>query len=160
MPAIALVLVALGVNAAAFKAEILASNSATAVLQRHCFGRSIRAVRSKGRPSEPPADIRAALRLQPRETVRHRRVKLKCGPSTYSVANNWYVKERVTPEMNARLEMSDTPYGRVVSSLNPTRITLEAAGRGRLTIRAVLVSGAGLPLSGVVERYRVHNIAH
>jgi hypothetical protein len=84
-------------------------------------------------------------------------VKLKCGKATFSVADNWYVPERLTPAMNAALDGGDTPYGRVIAPLRATRRTLGVSERRHgafLTVRALLTSGNGDPLAVVVERYQ------
>ena len=43
-----------------------------------------------------------------------------------SEADNWYVPARLTPEMNAFLDTTDTPFGKAVRPLQPYRKTLEA----------------------------------
>jgi len=154
---VALLLAGASPAATAFKAELLGADSATAVLQAHCPASTIRAVRS--RKAERPAsdDTRAALALRVGDSIRHRRVKLNCGKATYSVADNWYVPERLTPAMNAALDGGDTPYGRVIAPLRATRRTLGVSERRRspfLTVRAVLTSADGAPLAVVVERYQ------
>jgi hypothetical protein len=40
-----------------------------------------------------------------------------------SEADNWYVPSRLTPEMNRALETTGTPFGRVIQSLSPYRVT-------------------------------------
>ena len=143
--------------ATAFKSELLAADSATAVLQAHCPSATIRAVRSRKAEHTAPDEARAALALRARDSIRHRRVKLKCGKVTYSVADNWYVPQRLTPAMNAALDGGDTPYGRVIAPLRATRRTLGVSERKHgafLTVRAVLTAGTGEPLAVVVERYQ------
>ena len=41
-----------------------------------------------------------------------------------SIADNWYVPARLTPEMNQLLESGETPFGKVVRPLHPHRETL------------------------------------
>ena len=53
-------------------------------------------------------------------------MKLLCGTLVLSEADNWYVPGRLTPEMNRVLDSSDTPFGRVVKSLDFQRHTLSA----------------------------------
>ena len=144
-------------DAAAFRAAVMTADSATAVLQQHCPDDRIRAVRKPMARKAPPRAIRVALTLRDGETLRYRRVRLMCGDTLFSDADNWYVPERLTPEMNATLEGSDTPFGRVIAPLKATRQTLGVrAGQGRrlFTLSALLTSAAGAPLSGVVERYQ------
>jgi hypothetical protein len=114
--------------------------------------------------------------------VRYRRVALQCGAHVLSVADNWYVPGRLTPEMNALLETTDTPFGKAVQPLQPYRRTIavttmwaplprgwEQQSRSRfrsrsrrlLSIpkevfqhRAVLYTADHLPFSEVVETYQ------
>ena len=44
-----------------------------------------------------------------------------------SQADNWYVPGRLTPDMNAQLDGSDTPFGKVVAPLHFQRHTIAAA---------------------------------
>ena len=67
---------------------------------------------------------RAALGVGPGEPLRYRRVELACGTHVLSEAENWYVPARLTPAMNAALERSDIPFGRVIRPLGPSRTTL------------------------------------
>jgi len=146
-------------NVHSFRAEILATLSATVVLQRHCTvpGAKIEAEQVKRKPKPIPHAIRAALKLRPGETTRYRRVKLKCAGMLFSEADNWYVPQRLTPAMNEALETSTTPYGRVIAPLEPKRQTLsirDRHGRKILTVSALMMAGDGRPLAGVVETYR------
>lgn len=157
MSLIILTLAAAPPDAAAFRAAVVSADSATAILQQQCPDDRIRAVRKPMARKAPPRSIRMALTLKDRETLRYRRVRLMCGDTLFSDADNWYVPTRLTPDMNATLEGSDTPFGRVIAPLKATRQTLGVrAGQGpRLfTVSAVLTSAAGTPLSGVVERYQ------
>jgi hypothetical protein len=83
-----------------------------------------------------------------------------------SVAHNWYVPGRMTPEMNRMLDTTDTPFGRVAMPLHFTRRRL-AERRGPLpgcpgdTIlahRAALYLPDGKPLSTLVECYTHANL--
>lgn len=157
MSLILLALAATLPDATIFRTAVLSADSATAVLQQHCPHGRIRAVRKPVARKAPPPTIRMALTLRNGETLRYRRVRLMCGDTLFSDADNWYVPERLTPDMNATLEGSDTPFGRVIAPLKATRQTLGArAGQGRrlFTVSALLTSDTGLPLSGVVERYQ------
>jgi hypothetical protein len=65
--------------------------------------------------------------------------------------------------MNIALNGSDTPFGRVIAPLKAKRQTLAVrAGQGQrlFTLSAVLTSAAGVPLSGVVERYQRAVLRH
>lgn len=146
-------------DAGRFRRELLAADSATAVLQAHCplTGEKIRAEREAGAPLPPPVEIQRALALRPGETIRHRRVKLMCGTQLYSAADNWYVPERLSTDMNSMLDGSETPFGRVVAPLKPKRTTLDAMrhpGPAFLSVTAVLIAANGQPISGVIENYQ------
>ncbi len=137
--------------------------SATQVLTRWCarLGLAdppvIHAERVTGVAKLPDGDTRQSLSLQPGETLGYRRVRLVCGDRTLSEADNWYVPQRLTPDMNRQLDNTDTPFGAVVAPLSFHRRTLEitplAGADDLLRVRAVLVSGAGAPFSVVVETY-------
>lgn len=73
-----------------------------------------------------PANLhtRAALNLQPGETIRHRRIKLVYGDTELLEADNWYVPERLTEMANTLLEDTDTPFGIAISQHSQTRQTL------------------------------------
>jgi chorismate-pyruvate lyase len=113
-------------------AEILASRSATATLERWCGDHDL-AVEPRvvaevlsAEPQAPTAEQRQRLRADSAEVVRYRRVRLRCGGHVLSEAENWYLPGRLTPEMNHALETSDTPFGRVVAPLQPYRQTFAA----------------------------------
>ncbi|HEU4560120.1 MAG TPA: hypothetical protein VFS20_19880 [Longimicrobium sp.] len=113
-------------------AEILASRSATATLEKWCrdhgLAREPRVVAEvlAGEPRAPDAEQRRRLRVDSAEVVRYRRVRLRCGGHVLSEAENWYLPGRLTPEMNRVLETGDTPFGRVVAPLEPYRQTFVA----------------------------------
>ncbi|MGY2048722.1 hypothetical protein [Methylobacterium sp. JK268] len=165
-------------------AQLLASRSATATLEAWCGAHhlapeprlSAQLVREIDRPASP--ETRQRLQVGPDEPVRYRRVRLACGAHVLSEADNWYVPGRLTPEMNRLLEETDTPFGRAVQALKPTRQTVEsrliwqplpegwdqaappADSCGPLAIpdelfshRAVLFTAARQPFSEVVETY-------
>ena len=113
-------------------AEILASRSATATLERWCrdhdLAREPRVVAEvlPGEPRAPDAAQRQRLQVDSGEVVRYRRVRLRCGGHVLSEAENWYLPGRLTPEMNRALETTDTSFGRVVAPLQPYRQTFAA----------------------------------
>jgi chorismate-pyruvate lyase len=113
-------------------AEILASRSATATLEKWCRDHDMAPVPRvvaevlPGDPRAADAEQRARLRADSAEVVRYRRVRLRCGEHVLSEAENWYLPGRLTPEMNHALDTSDTPFGRVVAPLEPFRRTFEA----------------------------------
>ena len=162
-------------------AELLSHDSATAVLQAWCDaygpgGLKIVAQRVRGQDKPPSEAARAALALQPGQAIGYRRVRLACGGVVLSEADNWYLKERLTPQMNQVLDSSDTPFGVAVQALDFRRRTLSA----RLLFQplrpgwpaaapdetplgplppevlqhsAVLTLASGAPISFVVETY-------
>jgi chorismate-pyruvate lyase len=113
-------------------AEILASRSATATLERWCGDHALapepRVVAEvlAGEPRAPTAEQRQRLGADSAEVVRYRRVRLRCGNHVLSEAENWYLPARLTPEMNHALETGNTPFGRVVAPLQPYRQTFAA----------------------------------
>jgi chorismate-pyruvate lyase len=148
--------------ASRLKADLLSSNSATVVLGRWCADRhlaeppAIKAVRDS-LETPPSAETRALLKADAGEPIRYRRVKLMCGVHVLSEADNWYVPARLTPQMNAVLDTSDTPFGAAVKALDFHRDTLDAVvvkePHTILRVRALLLTPAGLPFSLVVENY-------
>ncbi|MFE1598456.1 hypothetical protein [Methylobacterium sp. ID0610] len=113
-------------------AQLLAARSATFTLEGWCAAHKLapeprlvaRLVREVERPAS--AETRQRLQVGPDEPLRYRRVRLACGEHVLSEADNWYVPSRLTPEMNTLLETTDTPFGRAVQSLRPTRQTVES----------------------------------
>ncbi|HUA34422.1 MAG TPA: hypothetical protein VMA09_12505 [Candidatus Binataceae bacterium] len=124
------------------------------------------------------AKQRQELAIGPDEPVRYRHVELACGSRVLSIADNWYVPSRLTPEMNHVLETTDMPFGKVVAPLHFTRHTLEAEllwsplpagwemsklpppGNSPIQIpdellrhRAILSRADGKPFSEVIETY-------
>ncbi|WP_036266104.1 hypothetical protein [Methylobacterium sp. 10] len=165
-------------------ARLLASRSATATLEGWCGDHGMaeppRLAATLLREVEKPASEETRRRLQagPDRPLKYRRVRLACGGHVLSEADNWYVPERLTPEMNRQLETTDTPFGRAVQALGTTRQTIGAellwqplplgweqapppgSVCGDLAIpdrlfshRAVLFTAERVPFSEVVETY-------
>jgi hypothetical protein len=165
-------------------ARLLASRSATATLEGWCAEHGMaatpRVVANLARNADKPAseETRRRLNAGSDTVLRYRRVRLACGDHVLSEADNWYVPERLTPEMNRLLETTDTPFGRAVQALHTTRQTIgaeflwqplpqgweqappPAAACGDLAIpahlfrhRAVLFTAERVPFSEVVETY-------
>jgi hypothetical protein len=154
----------------ALNADLLAHDSATEVLGRWCAARRladppvIRAQRDMGVDKPVDREIRALLRLRANEPVRYRRVRLVCGSHVLSNADNWYVPDRLTQDMNRQLDQTDTPFGLVVKPLAYHRVRLASTllldrnghprgEQGVLRHRALLVTATGLPFSLVAETY-------
>jgi chorismate-pyruvate lyase len=166
-------------------AALLSNDSATLTLEHWCdvhrMATPARIVAERIAVDEQAIspDQRLELAVTPAEPIRHRRVRLLCGPWVLSEADNWYVPSRLTPEMNALLDSTDLPFGKVVRTLQFRRHTLSAkllwsplpeewemnaAASGRsgsalqmprelLEQRALLSLPNGTPFSEVVETY-------
>ncbi len=144
---------------AALNGALLAGQSATATLERWCSPRCgvarLVAVRVPGASPPPDPATRAMLGAA---AIRYRHVHLRCGPLVLSVAENWYVPDRLTQAMNDALDTTDEPFGRVVAPLRCRRETLEATilplgGTFVLAHRAVLFDRGDAAVCVVVERY-------
>lgn len=165
--------------------EILASTSATRTLEEWCGEHhlaspaKIIATRVASVQKAPSLEQLERLGVHEASEVRYRRVELRCGAHVLSEADNWYVPARLTPEMNALLDTTDTPFGKVVQPLHPYRRTISVtqlwsplphgwelqrhprSHRHRLSIpkdvfqhRAVLYTSEHVPFSEVVETYQ------
>jgi chorismate-pyruvate lyase len=113
------------------RAELLGHDSSTAVLQSWCEahgppGLKISAERDPAHERAPSDAAAKALGFKPGQAVRYRRVKLACGQTVLSQADNWYLPERLTAEMNHTLDTSDAPFGAVVRPLDFRRRFLSA----------------------------------
>lgn len=113
------------------RAELLGHDSSTAVLQAWCEahgppGLKIVAGHDPKAEAPPSEAARTALALKPGQQVRYRRVKLACGQTVLSEADNWYLPERLTADMNHTLDTSDAPFGAVVRPLDFRRRFLSA----------------------------------
>jgi chorismate-pyruvate lyase len=152
--------------------RLLAGPSATAVLEHWCRARGLaqesglvaRAIPAPEHPASPAQRERLAVARE--APLRYRRVRLTCGALVLSEAENWYVPSRLTPAMNALLETSEVPFGRVVHALSPSRRNLslrllpaaDAPDKADLieplfAIEALLLRADGLPLCEVGEVY-------
>jgi chorismate-pyruvate lyase len=173
--------------------EILAGSSATRTLEEWCGEHhmandpKIVAVRVPGVRKEPSAEQLQRLDVHDASELQYRRVELRCGTHTLSKADNWYVPARLTPEMNALLETTETPFGKAVQPLRPYRRTVAVTmlwaplprgweqrkrprfcwhRRRTLAIpqdvfqhRAVLYTAEHVPFSEVVETYQSELLA-
>ena len=149
-----------------------AQDSATAALGQWCATRSIadppviRAIVDRAATAPVTPAIRSALGVGPAEPLAYRHVRLACGNTVLSVAQNWYVPARLMPDMNRMLQASDAPFGKVVAPLGFRRERIEAR-TGRvpecpkatiLSHRAVLRLSDGKAISVVVECYTAANL--
>ncbi|WP_237561550.1 hypothetical protein [Frateuria defendens] len=173
-------------------ADLLSHDSATLTLERWCGAHALApqarivAERVADAQAPLPAEAREQLQIGADEPVRYRRVQLRCGGHVLSEADNWYVPARLTADMNAALEHSDVPFGKVVAPLHFRRRTLSAellwsplpagwemqrgappAGTGGplvvpahvLQHRAVLYDQAQRPFAALVETYTAQVLA-
>lgn len=155
-----------------FEATLAADPSATAALGQWCGMRQIAdppriaATPVVGVMQAQPADARVLLGIPASEPLGYRHVQLSCGDAVLSEAHNWYVPALLTPEMNAALATTDTPFGKVAAPLHFSRERLTSQrGRGAgcptgtvLTHRALLRLPDGRPLALVVECYTRANL--
>jgi hypothetical protein len=145
------------------RADLTGPQSATQVLTHWCADLGlaspavIKAMQVPSAKREPSAETRALLAAKPGEPIRYRRVQLMCGSQILSEADNWYLPDKLSPQMNRSLDTSDIPFGTVVRPLAFHRKTLAVVPQNDthfiLQVRALLVSGAGTPFSLVVENY-------
>ena len=172
-------------------ADLLSRDSATFTLEHWCdvhrlaSPARIVAARVPDMDKPPSLEQRRELGVTPAEPIRYRRVKLLCGATVLSEADNWYVPGRLPPEMNRLLDTTDVPFGRVVQALHFQRHTLSskllwfplpegwemnaiAASDGAAVLnmppkllehRAVLTLPDGAPFSEVVETYTADVLA-
>jgi hypothetical protein len=151
--------------------KILGSTSATLTLEKWCGDHHLatppvivaKLVRGGGKA--PTADQRTRLGVSDDGAVRYRHVLLQCGSLVLSEADNWYVPARLTADMNARLDTSDAPFGRVVQPLEPYRRTFAvnmlwtdawppSIPAALFEHRAILYTRDGQPFSEVDEVYQ------
>lgn len=111
-------------------ADVLASRSATLTLEQWCREHrlatepAIVAEVVRGAVNAPTAEQRQRLEVTSGAEVKYRRVRLRCGDRVLSEADNWYVPDRLTPEMNRLLDTTGAPFGKVVQPLEPYRQTI------------------------------------
>ncbi|MGA2778839.1 MAG: hypothetical protein ABSF94_14885 [Steroidobacteraceae bacterium] len=166
-------------------ADLLSNQSATSTLERWCavhqMASPARIVAVRMPDIDKPVTLqqRAELGVSSTEPVRYRHVRLVCGEHVLSEADNWYVPDRLSSEINRQLENTDIPFGKAVQTLHFQRRTLSsrvlwqplpegwemnptAAGEVAAPIalphallehRALLILPDGTPISEVVESY-------
>lgn len=155
-----------------FERTLAANDSATAALGQWCATKgiaqppTIRAQADRAASVSPSPANRGRLGVTADEPVAYRHVRLTCGDTVLSVAQNWYVPSRLTPDMNRTLETTDMPFGKVVAPLHFRRERLGSV-RGRsaecptgtvLSHRGVLRLADGRAISFVVECYTRANL--
>lgn len=157
----------------AFEAVLRRNDSATLALEEWCALRGIAdpaqitAQTLPTKAGDATEAMRAKLAIGPGEMVALRNVKLSCGDTVLSVAWNWYVPARLTPQMNHVLGTTTMPFGKVVAPLHFRRRPLATvAGPAEncppdtiSTHQAMLVLPDGRPLAYLVECYTAANLA-
>jgi chorismate-pyruvate lyase len=112
--------------------ELLTHDSATLTLEHWCEAHHLAsparivADRVSGADKIATPQQREELGVTAAEPLRYRRVRLRCGEHVLSEADNWYVPSRLTADMNALLDTSDTPFGKVVQGLHFQRRTVSS----------------------------------
>jgi hypothetical protein len=166
-------------------ADLLSHPSATLTLERWCADHNlaspakIAARLNRNAEKLLDEDDKKRLALIAGDRLRYRHVQLYCGDKLLSEADNWYVENRLSAEMNRLLDETDTPFGRAVAGLDFRRETVSAELLWRplpehwesspaapsapgarfeapghiLRHRAVLRTGSNVPFSFVVETY-------
>lgn len=159
------------------QSELLSKPSATEVLEAYCKSRlgpkteSVHAeILKRTRKVRGFADVRKDLRLRPGESLSYRKVRLHCGAVALSVADNWFVPERLTESMNQALAESDIPFGKIVSPLGFRRKTqgtrwnssrhARQVDRWVFENRALLIDAQQRPFSVLRERYLHSLLGH
>jgi hypothetical protein len=156
--------------------HLLQTSTATRALHAWCAARSLSTgpiTVVKQTPAQPPyPDDEALDELRPeqQERIGYRRVRLVRGALVLSEADNWFMPDRLPPEVREVLETTDVPFGTAIAQLQPWRRTsfvrfadlsgapaTVAEDRPAMTIlehRAVVLDRNHRPLSVVCERYR------
>lgn len=158
----------------AFEAKLAEHDSATVALGEWCAVRQIASPavitvsdRVQASSNEPPAKMRRLLGIDTGDGLAMRHVHLDCGGKTLSIAWNWYVPSRLTPEMNTALATTNAPFGKVVAALRFRRVAIEAVkgpadncpAETISTHLARLILPNGKPLAYLVECYTAANLA-
>lgn len=152
---------------AALERALGSNPSATRALEGWCAARGLAespvivARRlTEGHAAEPNG-LRTRLGVNADAELGYRHVQLVCGDRVLSEAHNWYVRDRLTAEMNAALDATDTPFGKVVGPLGFVRETIDSRHGGEpgcppgvvLSQIALLRLPDGRPLALVTECY-------
>ena len=152
---------------AALERALGSNPSATRALEAWCAARGLSddpvivARRLQGEVAPEPEGLRARLGVSADARLGYRHVQLVCGERVLSEAHNWYVRDRLTADMNAALDTSDTPFGKIVGPLGFSRETLDSRKGGEpgcppavvLSQIALLRLADGQPLALVTECY-------
>lgn len=159
----------------ALRDEIGMAASATQVLDRWCTSHhmapagAVIAEKIANKPVRASAQLRRALQIKASDRVQLRHVRLRCSGHILSVARLWYIPSRLPASMEASLQQTDTPFGKVVAPLHLDRKSagsssawLPNGGGSTAKIpphilfsqRALMSRADGLPIAYVVEDYQ------
>lgn len=148
-------------------------DSATRALEDWCAlqglsppANTIRAHMCRAGATTPPEYPERHLRPDAGEGVTLRHVELTCAHHVLSIAWNWYVPERLSPDMNAQLRTSLRPFGKVIAPLGFRRETIEQSrapfpgcpSDAIASHRSRLVGPDGRTLAYLVECYTAANL--
>ncbi|MDQ1185993.1 hypothetical protein [Agrobacterium larrymoorei] len=165
--------------------QLLSQDSATLTLEHWCADHKlaepakISAIRLKDTKTAPD-EVRRQLNVSGSDPLGYRHVLLKCGDLVLSEADNWYVPDRLTTDMNQTLDTTDTPFGKAVLPLHFQRHTVSSqliwqplpehwemgqvitpghstaldVPETLITNEAVLTKPDGTPISFVIENYK------
>ena len=115
----------------ALRDEIGMTASATQVLDRWCTSHhmspagAVIAEKVANKPVPATAQLRRTLQLRASDRVQLRHVRLRCSGHILSVARLWYVPSRLPASMEASLQQTSTPFGKVVA---PMHLDRQSAG--------------------------------
>jgi len=95
------------------------------------------------------------------ESLRYRQVRLVWGETIVSEAENWYLPDRLPPAMRTRLLNGITPFGEVVRSLRPERMTVAVHSRddllhGGASLEQSMRRLAQVKISSPLETFVLH----
>jgi hypothetical protein len=160
--------------------HLLHASTATEALHAWCTAHGLSAgpitavMQDPDRRRHADDDVLDELRPERHERIAYRCVRLVRGLVVLSEADNWFVPERLPPEVRSALAATDMPFGAAIARLRPSRRTYfvrfpelstvsEAATVGSpaglspsmpiLEHKAVVLDQNRQPLSVVSERY-------
>jgi hypothetical protein len=149
--------------------HLLNASTVTEGLRAWCAARSlgtgpITAVKhAPNRGRHPDDDMLDELRAEQNERIAHRWVQLVRGQLVLADTDNWFVADRLPPEVRDLLEATDIPFDAAIGPFRPARRTLfvgfaewtdPAPSMTVLEHKAVVLDRDGWPLSVISERYR------
>jgi hypothetical protein len=160
--------------------HLLHASTATEALHAWCTAHGLSAgpitavMQDPDRRRHADDDVLDELRPERHERIAYRCVRLVRGLVVLSEADNWFVPERLPPEVRSALAATDMPFGAAIARLRPSRrtylvrfpelSTVSEAGTGGcpaglspsmpiLEHKAVVLDRNRRPLSVVSERY-------